>query len=214
VGLNGFTNVDDAGPGDGGDRGTVQGAQRCRPTVIESGRSRIHVRAAAGEFGNCCMTSRTTCAPTSRPALACRCRGTLQTAIDFNNAHADVEMPFSTRTSSTWRTHFNHDRSEWPQDRVCFEATAPEGPLQYLARPGPGCRVSMGPGAEQFQLDAVVSATDNPAWSTDLVSAITSFLEPRPRGGPGYPIVAVPAGMGSACRLGISFLRNASAEPT
>ena len=48
----------------------------------------------------------------------------------------------------------------------------------------------------QFQLDAVVSATDNPAWSTDLIYGDhfifgTSGLAAAP----GYPIVQVPAGL-------------------
>ena len=67
----------------------------------------------------------------------------------------------------------------------------------------------------QFQLDAVVSATDNPAWATDLIYGDhfvfgTSGLA----AGPGYPIVQVPAGMVSGVPLGISFFGTAFSEPT
>ena len=67
----------------------------------------------------------------------------------------------------------------------------------------------------KFQLDAVVSATDNPAWSTDLVYGDhfifgTSGLA----AGPGYPVVQVPAGMVFGVPLGISFFGTAFSEPT
>src|SRR5213078_5131196 len=58
----------------------------------------------------------------------------------------------------------------------------------------------------QFHLDAVVTATDNPAWSTDLVYGDhfifgTSGLAAAP----GYPIVQVPAGLVFGAPLGMSF---------
>jgi amidase len=66
-----------------------------------------------------------------------------------------------------------------------------------------------------FSLDAVVSATDNPAWSTDLVYGDhfifgTSGLA----AGPGYPIVQVPAGEVFGVPFGISFFGTAFSEPT
>jgi amidase len=67
----------------------------------------------------------------------------------------------------------------------------------------------------KFQLDAVVSATDNPAWSTDLIFGDhfifgTSGLAAAP----GYPIVQVPSGMVFGVPLGISFFGTAFSEPT
>ena len=67
----------------------------------------------------------------------------------------------------------------------------------------------------QFHLDAVVSATDNPAWATDLIYGDhfiygTSGLA----AGPGYPIVQVPAGIVFGMPLGISFFGTAFSEPT
>src|SRR6185369_9971343 len=67
----------------------------------------------------------------------------------------------------------------------------------------------------QFNLDAVVSATDNPAWSTDLIYGDhfifgTSGLA----AGPGYPIVQVPAGIVFGAPLGMSFFGTAFSEPT
>jgi len=67
----------------------------------------------------------------------------------------------------------------------------------------------------QFHLDAVVSATDNPAWATDLLYGDhfifgTSGLAAAP----GYPIVQVPAGIVDGVPLGISFFGTAFSEPT
>ncbi len=67
----------------------------------------------------------------------------------------------------------------------------------------------------QFHLDGVVSATDNPAWATDLIYGDhfifgTSGLA----AGPGYPIIQVPAGMVFGVPLGISFFGTAFSEPT
>jgi amidase len=67
----------------------------------------------------------------------------------------------------------------------------------------------------QFHLDAVVSATDNPAWATDLLYGDhfifgTSGLAAAP----GYPIVQVPGGMVFGIPLGISFFGTAFSEPT
>ena len=65
-----------------------------------------------------------------------------------------------------------------------------------------------------FHLDAVVSATDNPAWATDLIYGDhfifgTSGLAAAE----GYPIVQVPAGMVHGVPLGISFFGTAFSEP-
>ena len=67
----------------------------------------------------------------------------------------------------------------------------------------------------QFNLDAVVSATDNPAWATDLIYGDhflfgTSSLAASP----GYPIVQVPAAMVFGVPLGMSFFGSAFSEPT
>jgi amidase len=149
--------------------------------------------------------------------------GTLQTAIDFNNAHADVEMPF-----------FNQDL--W--DLANALAPGPNDPQpvfggltynQALAIDHNAGVNGIDAAISQFGLDAVVSATDNPAWSTDLLFGDhfifgTSGLA----AGPGYPIVQVPAGFPMLCAsptqltnctqygvpLGISFFGTAFSEPT
>ena len=135
--------------------------------------------------------------------------GTLLSAIDFNNAHADVEMPF-----------FNQDIF----DLANSLAPGPDDPQpvfggltynQALAIDHNAGVNGIDAALSQFHLDAVVSATDNPAWATDLLYGDhfifgTSSLA----AGPGYPIVQVPAGMVFGVPLGISFFGTAFSEPT
>jgi amidase len=134
--------------------------------------------------------------------------GTLQTAIDFNNAHADVEMPF-----------FNQD---------IFDLAETINPDPNFVDPNFGLSYNQALAIDhnvgvngidaaisQFNLDAVVTATDNPAWSTDLLYGDhfifgTSGLAAAE----GYPIVQVPAGIVFGVPLGISFFGTAFSEPT
>jgi len=134
--------------------------------------------------------------------------GNLQSAIDFNNAHADVEMPF-----------FNQDIFELAQTIVLDpNHVDPNFGFSY----NQALDIDQNAGVngidaaiKQFQLDAVVSATDNPAWATDLIYGDhfifgTSGLAAPP----GYPIVQVPAGVVFGVPLGISFFGTAFSEPT
>jgi amidase len=134
--------------------------------------------------------------------------GTLQTAIDFNNAHADVEMPF-----------FNQDifvLAETINPNPNF--VDPNFGMSYNQALADGHNVGVNgidAAISQFHLDAVVSATDNPAWTTDLLYGDhfifgTSSLAAAP----GYPIVQVPAGIVDGVPLGISFFGTAFSEPT
>jgi len=133
--------------------------------------------------------------------------GTLADAIAFNNAHADVEQPF-----------FNQDL--W--DLANSLAPGPDDPQpafggltynQALAL-DQQAGASMDQAISMFNLDAVVTATDNPAWETDLIYGDhfifgTSGLA----GPPGYPIVQVPSGNVFGAPLGISFFGSAFSEP-
>lgn len=134
--------------------------------------------------------------------------GNLQTAIDFNNAHANIEMPF-----------FNQDIFDLAQTiKLDPNYVDPNFGLSY----NQALQIDHDAGVNgidaaiaQYQLDAVVTATDNPAWSTDLLYGDhfifgTSGLAAAP----GYPIVQVPAGLVFGAPLGISFFGTAFSEPT
>jgi amidase len=134
--------------------------------------------------------------------------GTLQNAIDFNSTHANIEMPF-----------FNQDIFDLAETiRLDPNFVDSRFGLSY----NQALRIDHDAGVNgidaalsQFNLDAVVSATDNPAWSTDLIYGDhfifgTSGLAAAP----GYPIVQVPAGTVFGAPLGMSFFGTAFSEPT
>jgi amidase len=142
--------------------------------------------------------------------------GTLQTAIDFNNAHADTEMPFFNQDIFDTANALNTSDPNAPQDPSFFGSNGAGMSSYNIALDlDQAAGVSMDQALSTFHLDAVVSATDNPAWSTDLVYGDhfifgTSSLA----AGPGYPIVQVPAGEVFGVPLGISFFGTAFSEPT
>jgi amidase len=136
-------------------------------------------------------------------------RKTLNDAIAFNNDHADEEMPF-----------FNQDI--W--DLTATMPTGVDDPQpafgnmtynQALANDQASGVNGIDAALSQFHLDAVVTATDNPAWATDLLYGDhfiygTSSLAAAE----GYPIVQVPAGMAFGTPMGVSFFGTAFSEPT
>ena len=134
---------------------------------------------------------------------------TLTDAITFNNNHAAEEMPF-----------FNQDLFEFCNSL----ATGPNDPQpafggvtynQALAQDQNLGVNGIDLALSQFHLDAIVSATDNPPWATDLlygdhfIYGTSSLAAPE-----GYPIVQVPAGMAFGTPMGISFFGTAFSEPT
>jgi amidase len=135
--------------------------------------------------------------------------GTLDTAIAFNNAHADVEMPF-----------FNQDIFDFcnalapgaDDPQPAFGGTTYNQALQadhdFTVQNVDGALTSQ-------HLDAIVSATDNPAWATDLVFGDHFiFGTSSIAAAGGYPIVQVPASMVFGVPMGISFFGTAFSEPT
>jgi amidase len=135
--------------------------------------------------------------------------GTLQTAIDFNNAHAAEEMPF-----------FNQDIFD-----LCNSmAPGPDDPQPAFG----GMTYNQALEADRLftvnnvdaalnaqHLDAIVSATDNPAWATDLLYGDHFiFGTSSIAAAGGYPIVQVPAGIVFGAPLGMSFFGTAFSEPT
>jgi len=133
----------------------------------------------------------------------------LNDAIAFNIANADVEMPF-----------FNQDI--W--DLCASMAPGENDPQpafngmtynQALADDQAFGVMGIDLALSQFGLDAVVTATDNPAWSTDLIFGDHFIFGTSGLAAPeGYPIVQVPAAMVFGAPMGISFFGTAFSEPT
>jgi amidase len=136
--------------------------------------------------------------------------GTLTSAIQFNRAHADVEMPF-----------FNQDifvlcaaLAQGPNTpQPLFNGMTYNEALQIDHDAGVN---GIDRALRRFSLDAVVSFTDNPAWETDLLYSDTGrfyFASSGLAAAPGYPIIQVPATMVLGTPMGISFLGTAFSEP-
>jgi amidase len=133
---------------------------------------------------------------------------TLNDAINFNIAHADEEMPF-----------FNQDI--WTL--TASLATGPNDPQpafggmtynQALAIDQASGVMGIDAALSQFNLDAVVSATDNPAWATDLLYGDHFIYGTSGLAAPeGYPVIQVPAGMAFGAPMGVSFFGTAFSEP-
>jgi amidase len=134
--------------------------------------------------------------------------GTLQTAIDFNNNNAAAEMPF-----------FNQDL--WEQTESLNpgpnDAQPAFGGLTYnqaLAGDKSFTNQGIDGAIAQFHLDAVISPTDNPAWSTDLLYGDHFVFGSSGLGAPGgYPYVQVPATNVFGIPMGITFFGTAFSEP-
>src|SRR5438477_1203574 len=224
AGMSGFTNVSTPQPVLDAFEEAVQALQDAGATLVDLDAAGFNFASADGEFLILLFEFRNDVAAYFGTRVGVPVAGgTLQSAIDFNNAHADVEMPF-----------FNQDL--W--DLANALAPGPNDPQpvfggltynQALAIDHNAGVNGIDAAIAQFNLDAVVSATDNPAWATDLLYGDhfifgTSGLA----AGPGYPIVQVPAGFPKLCAsttqptnctqygvpLGISFFGTAFSEPT
>ena len=127
---------------------------------------------------------------------------TLGDLIAFNEAHADVEMPF-----------FGQE---------LFEQANVKGPLSepsYIESLAACARLSRVEGIDAVMdahhLDALVAPTGSPAWLTDPVSG-DHYVggNTTPAAVAGYPSVTVPAGFVFDLPVGLSFIGCAWSEPT
>ena len=143
--------------------------------------------------------------------------GTLQTAIDFNNAHAAEEMPYFGQEIFILAETMNSDptfcdprftSNVLPSTATCMSYNDALV-IDQLAG------TSLDSALSQFSLDAIVAPTDNPGWTTDLIlSDHFIFASSGLAGPPGYPIINVPAANVLGMPMGISFIGTAFSEPT
>ena len=133
---------------------------------------------------------------------------TLADAIAFNTANAEAEMPF-----------FGQDVFELANGlAVGPDAAQPDFSGMTYNKALNIDRLSGVNGIDkalhEFNLDAIVAPTDNPAWATDLLYGDHFVFGSSGLAAPeGYPIVQVPAGMVFEIPLGISFFGTAFSEP-
>ena len=138
---------------------------------------------------------------------------TLADAIAFNSVNASTEMPYFFQEifelAQSMDTSGPHPGDN-PQ--------AAFGGMTYnqaLAADQNAGVNGIDAALSRFSLDAVVAPTDSPGWTTDLImSDHFVFASSGLAGGPGYPIVQVPAANVLGMPMGISFLGTAFSEGT
>jgi amidase len=134
-------------------------------------------------------------------------------AVAFNNANADAEMPF-------WGQEIFEETAELlpgpdtPQPDSTFMQFSGMTYNQALAADQAATVNGIDAALAQYNLDAVVAPTDNPAWSTDLLYGDHFVFGSSGLGAPGgYPYVQVPAANVFGIPLGITFFGTAFSEP-
>jgi amidase len=210
AGLSGFTNVTTPAPVTAAVEAAFAALSAAGATVIDLDAAGFTFPSADGEFLVLVFDFRNDLKAYFATRMGVPVAGgTLADAIAFNNAHADVEMPYFNQ--DIW--DLTESLAPGPDDpQPAFGGMTYNQALEIDRLAGVN---GIDKALHDFNLDAVVSATDNPAWSTDLVYGDhfifgTSGLAAAP----GYPIVQVPSGIVFGVPLGISFFGTAFSEPT
>ncbi len=126
--------------------------------------------------------------------------------IDFDNAHASVEMPFFQQEIFDMAQATNGDLTDptYVQERATATGAARNAIDSALAA---------------NHLDAIVAPTNGPAWVTNHATGddFTNFVSASgPAAIAGYPDLTVPAGYanGGVLPIGMSFFGTAFSEPS
>ncbi len=134
--------------------------------------------------------------------------GTLADLIAFNNAHAAQEMPFFGQEIFELAQSFSSDPNAIQPTGMSYNQAIATDKL-FGATEGIDALLS------QFNLDAIVAPTDNPAWPTDLINADHFVVgSSSPPAIVGYPNINVPMGLTFGVPVGMSFFSTAFSEPT
>ncbi len=133
---------------------------------------------------------------------------TLQDLIHFNNAHPELE---SGAPASDWNNAvFDQAEATNGRDQDCAD---------FRAIATPGARAAIDDLMAANHLDAIVSATNGPAWVTDPVNGdlggdFSHFIgSSGPAAVAGYPAVTVAAGFDGPLPIGITFMGGRWSEP-
>jgi amidase len=133
---------------------------------------------------------------------------TLADAIAFNEANAEKEMPFFAQEIF----ELANSLALGPDDpQPAFGNMTYNQALEIDRLSGVN---GIDKALQDFDLDAIIAPTDNPAWATELLYGDRFlFGSSGLAAGAGYPIVQVPAAMVHGLPLGISFMGTAFSEP-
>jgi amidase len=143
--------------------------------------------------------------------------GNLQSAIDFNNAHAAVEMPYFAQEWFLAAQSLDLDPNFCQSGFTSAVLPTTSTCMSYndALKIDQLAGASLDAALADFHLDAILAPTDSPAWTTDLILADHFlFASSGLAGPPGYPIIQVPAGDVLGMPVGISFIGTAFSEAT
>ncbi len=143
--------------------------------------------------------------------------GNLQSAIDFNNAHAAAEMPYFGQEIFVQAQSLTLDPNFCQPGFTSTVLSTTTTCMSYndALKIDQMAGASLDAALADFKLDAIVAPTDSPGWTTDLILGDHFlFASSGLAGPPGYPIIQVPAGDVLGMPVGISFIGTAFSEPT
>ncbi len=125
---------------------------------------------------------------------------TLADLIAFNNAHADIELQYFDQEIFEFSLNNGLTVEQYMQALATERSLGREQGIDAVL--------------QQFNLDAIVSPTTNPSFTTDLVCGDhVQGANSQPPAIAGYPHITVPGGTAFGLPVGISFWGTAWSEP-
>jgi amidase len=124
----------------------------------------------------------------------------LDDLIAFNNAHADIEMPYFGQEIFLICQNSGITADVYQQSLINAHKLARDQGIDAVL--------------QQFNLDAIITPTNQPSWTTDLIDGDHfQGADSTPAAVAGYPHITVPAGSAFGLPLGLSFHGTAWSEP-
>jgi amidase len=125
---------------------------------------------------------------------------TLADLIAFNEAHADIELQYFGQETFLAAENSGITAAQYQQALLQAHMDARDNGIDAVL--------------QQFNLDALVTATNAPAWTTDLVDGDHfQVADSTPAAVAGYPHITVPGGTAFGLPMGLSFTGTAWSEP-
>jgi amidase len=124
----------------------------------------------------------------------------LDDLIAFNLAHADIEMPYFGQEIFLICQNSGITVDQYAASLVNAHKLARDQGIDAVL--------------QQFNLDAIITPTNQPSWTTDLIDGDHfQVADSTPAAVAGYPHITVPGGTAFGLPLGLSFTGTAWSEP-
>ena len=120
--------------------------------------------------------------------------------IAFNNAHADIELQYFGQEIFEICENSGITAAQYAQSQINAHNFARAQGIDAVL--------------QMFNVDAIVTATNAPAWTTDLINGDHfQVSDSTPAAVAGYPHITVPGGTAFGLPVGLSFTGTAWSEP-